>query len=91
MQSQILTYLREQHHLTVDKFMSSQMVVLGSVSQSTHSETFPAVLQILVFKSIRRHFFETSVCPYNQIWKINHAPIALWVMLILCNFVNMYN
>ena len=32
--------------------MSSQMVVLGSISQSTHSETFPAVLQILVFKSI---------------------------------------
>ena len=32
--------------------MSSQMVVLGSISQSTHSETFPAVLQILVIKSI---------------------------------------
>ena len=65
--------------------MSSQMVVLGSISQSTHSETFPAVLQILVFKSI------VTFLKLQFALTIKFEKLTLWVMLILCNFVNMYN
>ena len=90
MQSQILTYLREQHHLTVDKIHE---FTDGCAGQYKSKHTFGDLSCCLADFGVQidRHFFETSVCPYNQIWKIDHAPIALWVMLILCNFVNMYN
>ena len=65
-QSQILSYLREQHHLTVDKIHE---FTDGCAGQYKSKHTFGDLSCCLADFGVQidRHFFETSVCPYNQI------------------------
>ena len=61
-QSQILTYLREQHHLTVDKIHE---FTDGCAGQYKSKHTFGDLSCCLADFGVQidRHFFETSVCP----------------------------